>query len=86
VRTGPVGHVLLLLVLDGRAGFFVKTFFVFVNLEQLGVFASPALLLRVMLPLLDTVTTGAADRRLVILLVGTTHLKPLVDMQNIEKS
>jgi hypothetical protein len=39
-----------------------------------------------MLPLLDTVTTGAADRRLVILLVGTTHLKPLVDMQNIEKS
>ena len=86
VRTGPVGHVLLLLVLDGSAGFFVKTFFVFVNLEQLGMFASPALLLRVMLPLLHALTTDTADGRLVILLVGTTHLKPLADMQNIEKS
>ena len=75
MRTGPVVHVLLLLVLDGSAGFFVKTFFVFVNLEQLGMFAGPALLLRVMLPLLDTLATDTANGGLVILLVGTTHIK-----------
>ena len=86
MRTGPVGHVLLLLVLDRGTGFFVKTFFVFVNLEQLGAFAGPALLLRVMLPLLHALTADTADGRLIILLIGTTHLKPLIDMQNIEKS